>query len=72
MNNFGNIASLFNRLTQNPSQTLIEMGLNIPPELSNNPQAIVQHLLNSGQISQQQVNQAMSMRNNPIFNNLQK
>lgn len=72
MNNFGNIASLFNRLTQNPSQALIEMGLNIPPELSNNPQAIVQHLLNSGQISQQQVNQAMSMRNNPIFNNLQK
>lgn len=72
MNNFGNIASLFNRLTQNPSQALIEMGLNIPPELSNNPQAIVQHLLNSGQISQQQVNQAMSMRNNPIFNKLQK
>lgn len=72
MNNFGNIASLFNRLTQNPSQALIEMGLNIPPELSNNPQAIVQHLLNSGQISQQQVNQAMNMRNNPIFNKLQK
>lgn len=72
MNNFGNILSLYNRLTQNPSQALIERGLNIPPELSNNPQEIVQHLLNSGQISQQQVNQAMQMRNNPMFQNLFK
>lgn len=72
MNNFGNMMSLFNRLTQNPSQTLVEMGLNIPSELSNNPQGIVQHLLNSGQISQQQVNQAMQMRNNPMFQGLFK
>lgn len=72
MNNFGNMLSLFNRLTQNPSQALIEMGLNVPSELCNNPQGIVQHLLNSGQISQQQVNQAMQMRNNPMFQGLFK
>lgn len=67
MNNFGNTLALFNRLTQNPAQTLIESGMNIPANISNNPQAIIQHLLNSGQISQQQVNQAMQMRDNPMF-----
>lgn len=70
MNNVGNIMSMFNRLTQNPAQTLIESGLNIPANISNNPQGIVQYLLNTGQITQQQVNQAMQMRNNPMFSGL--
>ena len=30
----------------------------------NDPQEIIQHLLNSGQVSQEQVNRAMQMRNN--------
>lgn len=68
----GNMLLMFNRLTQNPAQMLIESGLNIPSELANNPQGIVQHLLNTGQISQQQVNQAMQMRNNPMFRGLIK
>lgn len=70
MNNIGNIMSMFNKLTQNPAQTLLESGLNIPSNIANNPQAIVQHLLNTGQINQQQVNQAMQMKNNPMFKNL--
>lgn len=70
MNNIPNIMSMFNKLTQNPAQTLLESGLNIPSNIANNPQAIVQHLLNTGQINQQQVNQAMQMKNNPMFKNL--
>lgn len=72
MNNIGNLLSMFNKLTQNPAQTLIESGLNIPSNLTNNPQGIIQHLLNTNQISQQQVNQAMQMRNNPMFRGLMK
>ena len=72
MNNVSNILSMFNKLTRNPAQTLIESGLNIPANIANNPQGIVQHLLNSGQISQQQVNQAMQMKDNPMFRGLFK
>lgn len=65
-----NIFSLFNALTTNPVQALFERGLNVPQNIANNPEQIVQHLLNSGQITQDQVNQAMQMKNNPMFNNL--
>lgn len=47
---------------QNPMGMLTRR-YNIPQNL-NNPQEIIQHLLNSGQISQEQVNNAMQMRNN--------
>lgn len=67
-----NILPLLNKLSQNPTQALMESGMNIPANIANNPQGIIQYLLNSGQISQQQVNQAMQMRNNPMFRNLLK
>lgn len=60
---------MLNKLTQNPVQTLLESGLQIPANISD-PQSIIQHLLNTGQISQAQVNQAMQMRNNPMFRNM--
>lgn len=69
MNN--NIFGLLNALTQNPLQFLAQRGLNIPTNL-NDPQAIIQHLLNTGQISQDQVNNAQQMKNNPIFRGLFK
>ncbi len=65
-----NILSLFQSLTQNPMQTLASWGLNVPQNISFNPEAIVQYLLSSGQISQDHVNQAMQMRNNPMFKGL--
>lgn len=40
------------------------MRYNIPQGL-NNPNEIIQHLLNTGQVSQSQVNHIMQMRNNP-------
>jgi len=50
---------------QNPLAMLMRK-FNIPQGM-NNPQDILQHLLNSGQVSQEQINQAMQMRNNPFF-----
>ena len=68
MNN--NLLGMLQGLMQNPVQTLLSRNLNVPLDIANNPQAIVQHLLSSGQISQNQVNQAMQMRNNPTFRGL--
>ena len=49
---------------QNPMQILMQKGIRIPQELSNNPQSIVQYMLNNGMVSQQQVNQVMNMVKN--------
>lgn len=51
------------QLKQNPSAVLGSK-FNIPQGM-NDPDQILQHLLNTNQVSQQQVNQLMSMRNNP-------
>ena len=42
------------------------------PENMTDPNDIIQHLLNSGQVSQIQVNNAMNMRNNPMIQQLMK
>lgn len=47
-------------LMQNPAQILRQRGLNVPENL-NDPNAIIQHLMNSGQVSQDQYNQARQM-----------
>lgn len=71
MNNPLEMMNMLNNLTQNPTQILSQFGLNIPSNI-NNPQDIIQHLLNTGQINQNQVNQARQMQNNPMFKNLLK
>lgn len=68
MNN--NLLGMLQGLMQNPVQTLLSRNLNIPQNIAGNPQAIIQHLLSTGQISQNQVNQAMMMRNNPVYRGL--
>ena len=50
---------------------MLAQRFNIPQNIQN-PQDIIQHLLNSGQVSQSQVNQAMQMRNNPQIRGLFK
>lgn len=47
------------QLKQNPLALLQRAGFNVPNNI-NNPQEIIQHLMNSGQISQDQVNKAQS------------
>ena len=56
---------MFQSFRQNP-MAMLSQRFNIPQNL-NNPNDIIQHLLNSGQISQAQVNNAMNMRNNPML-----
>jgi len=63
-----NLMSMVSQFKQNP-MSLLAQRFNLPQNM-NDPQQIVQHLLNTGQISQSQVNQAMQMKNNPMFKNL--
>lgn len=63
MNNPFNLIQMYQQLRQNPMQMLSKR-FNIPQGMDN-PEQIIQHLLNSGQITQQQVNNVMSMRSNP-------
>ena len=67
MNNMFELAKQFQ---SNPMQ-LLSQKYNIPQNL-NNPNEIIQHLLNTGQVSQAQVNRAMQMRNNPLIQQLFK
>lgn len=60
-----NIQEMANRFMQNP-MAMLSQRFNIPQNLED-PNQIIQHLLNTGQVSQQQVNNAMQMRNHPMF-----
>lgn len=58
-----NPMALLSQLQSNPFGLLRRIGFNVP-DGAMNPQAIIQHLMNSGQISQQQVNNAQMMAQN--------
>lgn len=49
----------------NPQQFLKQYGVNLPENMNSND--ALQYLLNNKMISQQQVNSAMNLRNNPFF-----
>ena len=55
-----NIMQLLGQFRQNPMAMLQRAGFNVPAGISN-PQQMIQHLMNSGQISQQQFDQARQM-----------
>ena len=61
MNNPMQMMQMLNQIKQNPMQMLSQR-FNLPANLPSNPQDIVQHLLNTNQVSQEQVNHAMQMR----------
>lgn len=62
MNNPAQIMQMYQQFRQNPV-AMLSRRFNVPQNVKN-PQDIVQYLLNSGQVSQEQVNQAMQMRRN--------
>lgn len=66
--NINDFMNLYQRFQQNPMQMLSKR-FNIPENI-NNPNDIIQHLLNSGQVTQEQVNQVMQMRNHPMIQRL--
>ena len=51
-----------NQLKSNPMSMLGQFG--IPQDIANNPQAIVQNLMNRGVVNQNQYNRAMQMAKN--------
>lgn len=61
MMNNNNFVTMLNQIKSNPVQFLMQRRLNVPQNITNDPNAIVQHLLNTGQISQEQYNQAAQM-----------
>ena len=56
-----NIGTMLQQLKSNPVQLLAQKGINIPPNMANDPNAILQHLLSSGKVSQNQINAAYQM-----------
>lgn len=70
MNNLNDTMNLYQRLRNNPMD-LLSAKFNIPSNIDlHNPNDIIQHLLNTGQITQSQVNNVMGMKNNPIIQQL--
>lgn len=57
-----NLLQMLQQLKNNPLQILARK-YKLPQDIGSDPNAIIQYLLNSGQISQEQVNNAMKMRN---------
>lgn len=60
MANGGSPMQLLQQLRQNPMQFLRQAGFNVPANL-NSPNDIIQHLMNSGQVSQDAYNRARQM-----------
>ncbi len=69
-----NFMGQFRGFMQNPMQFMLQKRLNIPQQLASNPQSAIQHLMNNGQMSQEQYNQlqqiARQIQSNPQFQQL--
>ena len=61
MGNLFQMAQIYSQFMQNP-MAMLSQRFNIPQNVQN-PQDIIQHLLNTNQVSQAQFNQVMQMRN---------
>lgn len=70
MPNLNELMNMYQQMKSNPVAFLSQR-FNIPQNM-NDPNAILQYLLNSGQVSQAQVNDVMGMRNNPTIQALMK
>ena len=54
--------TMLNQLKANPLQFLAQRRMNLPQGISaNDPQAIINHLVQTGQVSQEQINSAYQM-----------
>ena len=59
MNNaMAQIMQMLPQFKANPMQFLMQRKFNIPQSIANDPNAIVQHLLSTNQVTQDQVNRA--------------
>lgn len=53
-----NPMQMLQALKSNPVQFLMQRKFNVPANMTSDPNAIIQHLLSTNQISQEQVNRA--------------
>ena len=62
----------FIKFAYNPNQYMASKGFNIPANMMNNPNSVIQYMMNSGMLSQQQYNSAVNqfnqLKRNPQFN----
>ena len=65
-----NLIGMLNQFKQNP-MAMLSKRYNIPQDMRD-PNAILQHLLNTHQVSQDQVNRVMQMKNDPQIQQLFK
>ena len=61
LNQSNNMAGALKALQSNPIQFLLQQNLNVPNNIVNNPQAIANWLVESGQRTPQQLAQAKQM-----------
>ena len=64
------MVNMISQFKQNPMSVLSQR-FNIPQNMSD-PNEILQHLLNTRQVSQEQVNKVMQMKNDPQIQQLLK
>lgn len=57
----GNVLQMLSQFKSNPMSFLLQRRMNVPADISNDPNAVLNHLLSSGQITQEQVNNAYRM-----------
>lgn len=62
-NNMFDLMNQMNALRANPVQFLLQRRLNLPPNFTGGPREIVQYLLTSGQMSQDQFNTLQQITN---------
>ena len=60
-NSLSNMMLQMNALRTNPIQFLAQRNINLPTNFQGGPQQIVQHLLNTGQMTQEQFNKLQSI-----------
>ena len=59
-----NYMQMLQQLQRNPKQFFQQAGVNVPDEIINDPQAIVMHLLQTGQVKGPMAQRMMPMINN--------
>ena len=72
--NFPNMMHSFGSFMQNPMQALLQRRINVPQSMMGNPSAIMQHMMNTGMLNQQQYNAArmaaQQAQSNPMFHQM--
>ena len=59
-----NIMQMLQQFKANHMQMILQRRLNVPQNIAGDPNAILNHLLQTGQVSQQQINNAYQMMQN--------